>query len=31
VLGMDAARAQVDLDEVWKPDEVWTAFIQRSA
>ncbi len=29
VLGMDAARARADLDAVWQPDAVWTAFIAR--
>jgi uncharacterized protein (TIGR01244 family) len=31
VLGMDAARARADLDAVWQPDAVWTAFIARGA
>jgi uncharacterized protein (TIGR01244 family) len=30
VLGMDAARARADLDQVWQPDPVWTAFINRA-
>jgi hypothetical protein len=30
ILGMDAARAQVDLDQVWQPGPVWTAFINRA-
>ncbi len=29
VLGMDAAKARVDLDRVWKPDRIWQAFIDR--
>ena len=28
ILGMDAARARPDLDRVWQPDPVWTAFIR---
>jgi len=30
VLGMDAARARADLDQVWQPDPVWRAFINRA-
>lgn len=30
VLGIDAARARSDLERVWKPDAVWTAFINRA-
>jgi protein tyrosine phosphatase (PTP) superfamily phosphohydrolase (DUF442 family) len=30
VLGMDAARARADLDQVWQPDTVWRAFINRA-
>ena len=29
VLGMDAARARADLGQVWQPDPVWRAFINR--
>jgi protein tyrosine phosphatase (PTP) superfamily phosphohydrolase (DUF442 family) len=29
VLGMDAARARADLEAVWQPDAVWSAFIAR--
>jgi len=31
VLGMDAAQARADLEQVWQPDAVWTAFIARTA
>ncbi len=31
VLGMDAARARADLDRIWQPDPVWTAFIRAPA
>jgi uncharacterized protein (TIGR01244 family) len=31
VLGMDAARARADLDQVWQPDPVWRAFNQPRA
>ena len=31
ILGMDAARARADLDRVWQPDPVWTAFIRTPA
>ena len=27
--GMAAARARVDLDRIWQPNPVWTAFIER--
>ena len=27
VLGMDPALARADLDRIWQPDAVWTAFI----
>ncbi len=27
VLGMDVAQARADLDRVWQPDTIWTAFI----
>ena len=27
VLGMDEAQARADLDQVWKPEGVWAAFI----
>ena len=27
VLGVDAAQARIDLDQVWQPDAVWAAFI----
>jgi uncharacterized protein (TIGR01244 family) len=30
ILGMDVARARADLDRVWQPDPVWTAFINRT-
>jgi uncharacterized protein (TIGR01244 family) len=30
VLGMDAAQARADLDRIWQPDAVWTAFIDRA-
>jgi protein tyrosine phosphatase (PTP) superfamily phosphohydrolase (DUF442 family) len=30
-LGIDAERARADLDQVWQPDAVWTAFINRAA
>jgi len=29
VIGMDAAQARVDLDGVWRPDPIWTDFIDR--
>ncbi len=29
ILGMDEARARVDLEEDWQPDPVWAAFIGR--
>ena len=29
VLGMDPAQARVDLDAIWQPDDVWTAFLSR--
>jgi uncharacterized protein (TIGR01244 family) len=31
VLGMDAAQARADLEQVWQPDAVWAAFIARTA
>jgi len=30
VLGMDEARARADLDQVWQPNAVWAAFIDRT-
>lgn len=30
VLGMDDAQARADLEQVWRPDAVWAAFIERS-
>jgi uncharacterized protein (TIGR01244 family) len=30
MLHMDAAQAREDLDQVWSPDAVWTAFIDRA-
>ncbi len=27
VLGIDAAKARIDLDAIWTPDPVWAAFI----
>ena len=29
VLGMDPAQARMDLDAIWQPDEIWTAFTER--
>jgi uncharacterized protein (TIGR01244 family) len=29
VLGTDAKAARADLDRIWKPDAVWSAFIDR--
>jgi protein tyrosine phosphatase (PTP) superfamily phosphohydrolase (DUF442 family) len=29
-LGMDEARARADMEEVWHPEGVWAAFIERS-
>ena len=31
ILGMGASEARADLDRVWKPDAVWTAFIDRTS
>jgi protein tyrosine phosphatase (PTP) superfamily phosphohydrolase (DUF442 family) len=29
ILGMDEARARADMEQVWKPEGVWAAFIAR--
>jgi len=29
VLGMDEARARADMEEVWHPEGVWAAFVNR--
>ena len=29
VLGMDEARARVDMEEVWRPNGVWAEFVKR--
>ncbi len=29
VIGMDEARVRADLEAVWRPDAVWTAFINQ--
>ena len=29
ILGMEETRARMDLDQVWRPDPIWTAFIDR--
>ncbi|MGI4797215.1 MAG: protein tyrosine phosphatase family protein [Janthinobacterium lividum] len=29
VLGIDPAQARADLERLWQPDAVWTAFIER--
>jgi hypothetical protein len=29
VLGMDEALARADVEEVWKPEGVWAAFVNR--
>jgi uncharacterized protein (TIGR01244 family) len=31
VLGMDAAQARGDLDQIWQPDPVWSAFIDAKS
>ena len=31
VLGIDPAQARADLERLWQPDAVWTAFIERTS
>jgi len=30
VLGMNEARARADMEEIWHPEGVWAAFVNRS-
>jgi len=31
VLGMDEAKARVEMEAIWHPEGVWAAFVNRSA
>jgi hypothetical protein len=29
VLGMDETRARAEMEEIWRPEGVWAAFVER--